>query len=111
MSVQVAPPSVEMSRNPPAAPSAMRLMSDGLTLRLYGLERNLRVAGRPGEVGAVAEPKRIQFKPPSLVRHTRELVKWKNTRPVASRAAGAGTIAVKNPAPAESVSAPLAVQF
>src|SRR5436305_13243252 len=46
MSVQLAPPLVVMSRKPPAAPTAMRLRSVGFTPRLYGLERNLRPAGR-----------------------------------------------------------------
>jgi len=53
----------------------------------------------------------MKFKPPSFVRHTLEFVKWKNTRPVASRLAGAGMIAVKKPAPALSASAPRAAQF
>src|SRR5262245_52904535 len=111
-SVQVAPPSVEMSRKPPAAPTAIRFRSVGLTPRLYGLERNRRAAGRPGDVGAVAEAIRVQARPPLSVRHTREFVKWKKTRPVASRLAGAGTIAVKNPAPAGSVRPPVpATQF
>src|SRR5262245_26977278 len=111
MSVQLAPPLVVISMNPLAAPSAMRLRSVGLTLRLYGLDRKRRAAGRPGDVGAVAEPMRMKLRPPSLVRHTRELVKWKNTRPVASSGAGGATIAVKKPAPAESVNAPRATQF
>src|SRR5262245_14859363 len=100
-----------MSMNPLAAPNAMRRRSVGLTPRLYGLDRNRLFAGKPGDVGAVADPRSAQSKPPFTVRHTRELVKWKNTRPVESRAAGAGTTAVKNPAPAESANAPLATQF
>src|SRR3989442_741738 len=108
MSVQVAPPSVETSRNPPAAPTAMRLRPVGLRPRLDGLERKRRVGGRPGEVGTVADPIMVKVKPPLVVFHTRELVKWKNTRPVASRFAGAGMIAVKNPAPAVSANAPRA---
>ena len=50
----------------------------------------------------VAEAIRVQAKPPLMVFQTREAEKWKNTRPVASRLAGAGMIAVKNPKPAES---------
>src|SRR5258706_15250392 len=110
-SVQLAPPLVVMSRKPPAPPTAIRLRSVGLTPRSYGLERNRRATGRPGEVGAMAEPIMVKLKPPSMVFHTRALVKWKNTRPVASRFAGAGMIAVKNPAPAASLSAPRVAQF
>src|SRR5688572_15908519 len=110
-SVQLAPPLVVMSRNPPAAPTAMRLRSLGLTPMLYGLERNRRAGGRPGEVGGVAEPIKFQVRPPLLLRQTREFVKWKKTRPVGSRFAGAGRTAVKNPAPALSASAPRATQF
>src|SRR3954468_15785943 len=48
MSVQLAPPLVVMSRNPPAAPTAMWRRSMGLTPRLYGLERKRRAGGRAG---------------------------------------------------------------
>ncbi len=93
MSVQLAPPLVVMSRNPPAAPTAIRFKSAGLTPRLYGLERKRRAGGRPGDAGAPGEatalPMRIQFNPPLLLRHTRALEKWKNTFPVESSAAGA----------------------
>src|SRR5438105_7260122 len=102
MSVQLAPPLVVMSRNPPAAPTATRLRSAGLTPRLYGLERNRRTGGKPGEGTPTADPMRPQVKPPLLLRHTRAFEKWKKTRPVGSSVDGAGTMAVKNPNPTSS---------
>src|SRR5438445_13788817 len=100
MSLQLAPPAVVMSRKPPAAPTAMRFRSVGLTPRLYELERKRLASGRPGEVGAVADAIRVHDKPPLAVRHTRDVEKWKKTRPVASRFAFAGMIAGKKPKPA-----------
>src|SRR3954463_7060853 len=98
-SVQLAPPLVVMSRNPPAAPTAMWLRSMGLTPRLYGLERKRRGGGGRGEAAPTAEPRRPQLTPPLLLRQTRAFEKWKKTRPVGSSLPGAGTMAVKNPNP------------
>src|SRR5687768_14948253 len=103
MSCHVAPPLVVMSMKPPAAPTAMRFRSCGLTPRLYEVERNRRVPGSPGDNGpppsdgSTAFPMRFQLRPPLVVRQTRALEKWKNTRPVGSRLPGAATTAVKNP--------------
>src|SRR2546430_1030857 len=118
-SVQLAPPFVVMSRNPPAAPMAMcfRSGSAGLTPRLYGLERNTRepFVGKPGEIvtpgETLAAAIRVHARPPLMVFQTRVLEKWKNTRPVASRLAGAGTIAVKNPKPKSESPLVAAAQF
>src|SRR5688572_12158983 len=114
MSVQVAPPLVVMSRNPPPAPTAMRFRSKGLTPRLYGLERNVRdpSPGKPGEIGGwpgcvLAAPMSCHDSPPLAVRQTRVFEKWKKTRPLESSAAGAGMIAVKNGNP-KSASPPVA---
>src|SRR5256885_16125963 len=96
-SVQLAPPLVVMSRNPPAAPTAMRFRSVGLTPRLYGLERKRRPGGRPGEGTPTADPISVQFKRPLMLLQTRALEKGKNLRPVAPRLAGAGTMTVKKP--------------
>src|SRR4051812_18328478 len=98
MSVQVAPPFVVTSRNPPAPPTAMWFRSIGLTPRSSGAERKVRFAGRPGLTGAKrADPINCQVKPPFVVFHTRVFEKWKNTRPVGSRFAGAEMTAVKTP--------------
>ncbi len=47
----------------------------------------------------MAEAIRVHVSPPLLLRQTREFEEWKKTRPVGSRFAGVGTIAVKKPNP------------
>src|SRR6185369_2761468 len=61
MSVQLAPRFVVTSMKPPAAPTATRLRSVGLTPRLYGVERKRRAVGRLPP--ARAEPNHFQPQP------------------------------------------------
>src|SRR5512143_2429473 len=102
-----------MSRNPLAAPIAMWFRSIGLMPRLVVLDRNVRVPlgeGKPGEMGVVVEAMTAQVRPPSVVLWIRFVVKWKKTRPVASRPVGAATTHVENGA-VESLRAPRGTWF
>ena len=100
MSVQVAPPLVVMSRNPPAGADRDAIQIGRAHAEVVGA--GAEAAGERGgraRWAAIGGADQVQFKPPLLLLHTRALEKWKKTRPVASRLAGAGTIAVKNPKP------------